>query len=274
MLHFRRHSDRSPKSASPGVAGLLALGAALASAQAQAQTEVPPTSPKEPMTFELVDTAGLCDDCTVVQASGRFVEGTGSDFWGFVARSRLRNTVVVVLDSTGGSLENAVTVGRGIRHLKAGTVVGRAVRKSGAVEIAPGRCTSACTMAFVGGTRRSVPEASIFGVHSWMPTNLADPPAGAPGKTQPFDRRAVQNIHTNNARYMAHLDHMGIDLRLMIRAFQTPFERLTRLHPLELKDYRVVTDESTIRVVPDRSRPVLVLPQPAPSGQATRGRRA
>lgn len=254
----------SPRTAALLAASLLCLG------PAAAQTEVPSTPPRSRMTFEVLDTAGICDDCLVVQGKGRIVDTTGSDFWGFIARNKMKKTIVLALHSPGGMMQDAMTVSSAIRKLNARTVVGLAVRKKNAVEIAPGVCLSACLMMFVGGTQRAVPPGSEFGVHAWMPSSLVDPKTGEDRKPRKLDRQAVQAFHAANARYMGHLDRMGVDLRIMVRVLQTPFERMTRLNAQELKDFKVVTGDEIARTEPGRSRPVLALPRPeAPAPPAT-----
>ncbi len=254
----------------------LLLAGILASAAA-AQSEVPSTPPRAPMTFEIVDTEGLCEDCVVVQAQGRVMQRTtGRDFWIFVARHRIRKTMIVMLHSSGGSMQDAMEIGSALRKLGAQTVVGRAVRKGATVEVAPASCLSACPMIFAGGLRRAVPTGSQLGVHSWMPSYLVDDDDEDFTKRHTLDRRAVQDIHASNARYMEHLDAMGIDLRLMTRIFRTPYERMDRLGPQDLRDYRLVTEEFPVRAEPGRTRPVLALPKPAgpPPAPAQAGRGA
>ena len=242
----------------------------LCAGSAAAQTEVPSTPPRARMTFEVVETAGLCDDCLVVQGKGRIVDGTGSDFWGFIARNKMKKTIVLALHSPGGLMQEAMTVSSAVRKLNARTVVGLAVRKKNVVEIAPGVCLSACLMMFAGGTQRAVPPGSEFGVHAWMPSSLIDPKTEEDRKPGKLDRQAVQALHAANARYMSHLDQMGIDLRIMVRVLQTPFERMTRLNAQELKDFKIITGDEVARAEPGRSRPVLALPRPpVPAPPAT-----
>jgi hypothetical protein len=262
----------TPMRALPIFRVLLPWAAVIATVPALAQTEVPSTPPRYGMTFELVDTAGLCDDCMVVQAQGRIDEETSSDFWRFLARNRLKKVVIVVLHSSGGLMKDASAVGSALRSLDARTVVGRAVRKGKAVEIAPGSCLSACPMIFVGGTRRAVPDRSQLGVHRWMPKDLVDRSEESDDKPPALDRDAVQSQHAATARYMEHLDRMGIDLRLIMRALQTPYESMRRLNRQELRELKVVTDDPLTATEPGRPRPVLVLPAPQrTTPQAKRG---
>jgi hypothetical protein len=211
------------------------------------------------MTFELVDTAGLCADCSVVQGNGRILDSTVDGFWALVRRHRPKGTVTVVLHSWGGSMENALRLGSAIRSVNARTIVGRAVRRGDAVEIAPGTCNSACTLAFAGGSRRAVPPGSAYGVHGWLPMALIEPSPEDARKPRTLDREAVQRLHADNARYMAYLDRMGVDVRVMMRALQTPYERMNRLSPQDLREFRVVTEDRLVERRPDRPRPALVL---------------
>lgn len=251
---------------------LLATAFVLSPGLTGAQTEVPSTPPRDRMTFGLIDTAGLCDNCSVVQAQGRIVPGTGRDFLAFLASNRLKPVVIVALHSSGGSMNDAMRVGSGLRTLNARVIVGRVLRKGSAVEIAPGSCLSACSFAFAGGSRRAVPERSELGVHSWMPTSLVDSAAEADRKPEAFDRKAVQDLHAATARYMDYIDRMGLDLRIVMRALQTPYEKMARLNRQELKEWKAVTEDALTRQEAGRERPVLDLnPGRSPSQAGARG---
>src|SRR5574338_114137 len=82
----------------------------------------------------------------------------------------------VYVNSPGGNLFAGMEIGRLLRRARANTVVGTVVadpsraavaRLAGraAVKVLPGHCYSACSLAFLGGVRRSVPLGSEYGVH-------------------------------------------------------------------------------------------------------------
>jgi hypothetical protein len=100
-----------------------------------------------------------------------------------------------------------------------------------------------------------------------MPAFLVEPKTPEDRKPRPFDRTAVRAMHLSSAAHMGHLDRMGVDLRVMIRLLQTPFERMRRLTAQELKDYRVTTSDELTRAEPGRHRQVLALPRSAPAAK-------
>ena len=86
------------------------------------------------------------------------------------ATARLERTIVrekigsavVYFDSPGGHLVEAMNLGRLIR--RRGYVTSVDARPTGGVQ-RPGRCYSACPIAFAGGVRRSLGTGSVLGVH-------------------------------------------------------------------------------------------------------------
>jgi hypothetical protein len=81
---------------------------------------------------------------------------------------------------------------------------------------------------------------------------LIEPSPEDARKPRTLDREAVQRLHADNARYMAYLDRMGVDVRVMMRALQTPYERMNRLSPQDLREFRVVTEGRLVEGRPDR----------------------
>ena len=158
-----------PKLSLAALAALLLL-CAPAAAQAQKTKD----DRRGDMTFTSVDVSPLCADCTVVQASGSFGEGTIGAFYSLVLRGGFKKNVYFIFDSPGGSMTAAIRLGELLRNLKVRTIVGRGFVRNGEVEVEPGRCASACVFAFLGGVTRSMPKNSRLGVHSWMPFTLLE----------------------------------------------------------------------------------------------------
>jgi hypothetical protein len=127
---------------------------------------------------------------------------------------------VVSLDSPGGSVDDALAIGRVLRALEVATRI-----EDGAV------CLSACPYAFVGGRARHVSEAARFGVHQHSFGTSTMIPAFL----------AVEDIQRGQAEVLAHLDAMGIDLRLMGPAMATPATEIYILTQDELRDWDVVS---------------------------------
>src|SRR5262249_11034077 len=81
-----------------------------------------------PMRFELRQQSGACsENCrTWISASGSITADTPKDFQAF-AQGRDLHGMLMALDSDGGSVLGAMSLGRAIRKLDIVTTVGRAV---------------------------------------------------------------------------------------------------------------------------------------------------
>ena len=127
---------------------------------------------------------------------------------------------LVTLDSPGGSVDDALTIGRTLRALGVEThLAGSAV------------CFSACPYIFVGGTERAVAPGGRLGVHQHSFGESTVLPAFL----------AVEDLQRGQAEVLAHLDAMGIDLRVMGPAMATPADEIYILAPDELDDWNLVT---------------------------------
>lgn len=128
---------------------------------------------------------------------------------------------VVAFDSPGGIVVDALEIGRALRDLGIETRLA-----DGAV------CLSACPYAFVGGTLRRVADTARLGVHQH-----------SFGQSQMLPVfLAVADIQRGQAEVLAHLDAMGVDLRLMGPAMATPAQEIYILSPQELRDWAVVSE--------------------------------
>jgi hypothetical protein len=218
------------------------------------------------MTFATVDASSLCADCTVVQASGSFGEGTVGAYYSFVLRGGFKKNVYFIFDSPGGSMTAAIRLGEILRNLKARTVVGRAFVRNGEIEVEPARCASACVFAFLGGATRSMPKNSRLGVHSWMPVTLLGEVGDKTKKTKPMvlDQSIVEALHRQTAIYLKYLQTMGVDLRLAVLILQTPYSSISWVSARDQSLWSMVTVDSSLSTPADRNWPVLFLPEAAP----------
>jgi hypothetical protein len=130
----------------------------------------------------------------------------------------------VVLDSPGGSVLDAIAIGRAIREAGFGTLV-----EAGSL------CASSCPLILAGGvTRNAAPDAAI-GVHQiYATTPVADAAALAlaAGNAMSEAQRATATI----TRYLIEVD---VDPALWIHALETPPDRLYYLTPQEVSAYRL-----------------------------------
>jgi hypothetical protein len=166
-----------------------------------------------PMTFELVSGGKL-------MATGTITPGISESFAAEVSRhgDYIRT---VVLNSPGGSVADALTMGRLIRERKFAT------------EVEAGKyCASSCPLVFAGGVERRAGDKATIGVHQ-----VAAIHSGVNGP--PRDEMSVaQNI---SARCQRYLGDMGISLQAWVHAMETPHDKLFVFKPDELKALNIVT---------------------------------
>jgi|SRR5208283_138360 len=98
-------------------------------------------------------------DFRFVYAEGPIVPGTAEEVVSFIQSKQVSAGAVVILNSPGGLVSEALELGRAIRAAGFDTEVGAKESVDG------GECYSACTLAFLGGVNRTIPEKAIFGVH-------------------------------------------------------------------------------------------------------------
>ena len=148
----------------------------------------------------------------------------------------------MVLNSPGGSVIDALAIGRLIRERKFAT------------EVEAGKyCTSSCPLVFAGGVERRAGERAAIGVHQAASITSAN---GGP----PRDEMSIaQNV---SARCQRYLGEMGVSLQVWVHAMETPHDRMFVFKPDELKSFNLVTAAA--------SGPV-VAPAP-PSSPATKAR--
>lgn len=128
---------------------------------------------------------------------------------------------IVTLQSTGGSVQDALAIGKRLRQDAANTQV-----------TAGNVCLSACPYLFAAGTERQAHKDAYIGVHQhYFGENIALPAF-----------LAVEDIQRGQGEVMGYLDDMGIDLRLMQPALLTPPEDIYVLTPDELTKYNLATE--------------------------------
>lgn len=165
-----------------------------------------------PMGFELVGGGRLL-------ATGTIAPGTAEAFAAEIAK-RGDYVKTVVLNSPGGSVSDALAIGRLIRERKLAT------------EIEAGKyCASSCPLAFAGGVERRVGDKAAVGVHQVFALTRA----GAAPRDEMSDAQRI------SARCQRYLADMGIDLEVWVHAMETPKDRLFIFTPEELKTFRLVS---------------------------------
>jgi hypothetical protein len=175
-----------------------------------------------PMTFELVGGGRL-------MATGTITPGISEAFAAEVSK-RSDYIKTVVLNSPGGSVSDALTMGRLIRESKFAT------------EVEAGKyCASSCPLMFAGGVERRVGDKAAIGVHQVAALGSAS--AGLPRN----EMSVAQNI---SARCQRYLGDMGVNLQAWVHAMETPHDRLFIFKPDELKSLNIVTAPAPVAPAP------------------------
>jgi len=131
----------------------------------------------------------------------------------------------VALDSPGGSVEDALAIGKLIRD------------KEFATSIAPGAfCASSCPLIFAGGKKRLASAKSAIGVHQIY----AEVPANASEKETPAE--AMSDAQRTTAEISRYLSGMGVDPSLWLDALETPPHLLHYFSTAEMTDLKLVTN--------------------------------
>jgi hypothetical protein len=166
-----------------------------------------------PMTFELVSGGKL-------MATGTIAPGISEAFATEIGK-RGDYIKTVVLNSPGGSVTDALVMGRLIREKKFAT------------EVEAGKyCASSCPLVFAGGVERRAGDKATIGVHQVAAIRSAN--GGPPG-----DEMSV--AQTISARCQRYLGDMGISLQAWVHAMETPHDMLFVFKPDELKALNFVT---------------------------------
>jgi hypothetical protein len=176
----------------------------------------------KPMTFELVGGGKL-------MATGTITPGSSESFATEVGRHG-EYVRTVVLNSPGGSVTDALAMGRLIRQRKFAT------------EVEAGKyCVSSCPLVFAGGVERRAGDGATIGVHQ---VAAIRPAANGP----PRDEMSLaQNI---SARCQRYLGEMGVSLQVWVHAMETPHDKLFVFKPDELKSLNMVTAVAAPAPVP------------------------
>jgi hypothetical protein len=192
----------------------------------------------KPMTFELVGGGRL-------MATGTITPGLSEAFAAEVGK-RGDYIKTVVLNSPGGSVTDALAMGRLIRERKFAT------------EVEAGKyCVSSCPLLFAGGVERRAGDKAAIGVHQVAAT-------GSANNAAPRDEMDVaQRI---SARCQRYLGAMGINLQVWVHAMETPQDKLFIFKPDELRSLNIVTTSATPVASPTPTAPAP--PPPAPKARS------
>src|ERR1700680_1575369 len=167
-------------------------------------------------------------------ATGTITPETSQDF---AAETERHGEYIktVVLNSPGGSVTDALAMGRLIRE------------KRFATEVEAGKyCVSSCPLVFAGGVDRRAGEKTTIGVHQMtaMPSAANGPPRD--------EMSVAQDI---SARCQRYLGDMGVSLQVWVHAMETPHDRLFVFKTDELKSLNLVTAAAVAPVNSSKTLP-------------------
>ncbi|KGT75731.1 hypothetical protein JEY40_27605 [Bradyrhizobium japonicum] len=256
--------------------GAAALGAALFGAVATTGTTAHAGAALEerklPMKFNWV----ACDpNCRGwVSAVGIITADTPRDFEEF-SRGRQLGGATVVLDSSGGSVNDAITLGRRFRNLGLSTTVGISVQNRSGQSARPtvaseAYCESMCVFLLLAGKKRYVPEAAHVRVHQIWMGDRADDAKAASYSAQ--DLMIVERDIGRLAKYTFDMGGAGDLLSLALSV--PPWEDLHELDAGELKLTNLVTTNLVADVLPHVDVTAPAVAELAPKTQARFGAEA
>jgi hypothetical protein len=184
---------------------------------------------RAPMTFDLEGDGRLL-------AVGTIEAGTARAFADEIAK-RGSYVKTVVLHSPGGSVRDAVEMGRLIRDKKFATAV-----EDGSY------CASSCPLVFAGGAERIAGSKAAVGVHQVFVAS--DKPISSDD--------SVESAQRISALCQKYLRDMGVDLQVWLHAMETPkaelyYFKLEELLALKLATAHDGTRKHTAAAARDRS---------------------
>jgi hypothetical protein len=226
-----------------------------------------------------------------IAAQGVIVPGTAKRFRKIV-RELGERKLPIFIDSGGGSMKDALELGRLIRANGLTVAVTRTVflpcepadaacRKArtggelrGVAQATVSKCASACALVLSGGTRRLVGLGAVVGVHQasmiirkyevWTRRSFGVPVETRKTLLSSQKVAAGRGSYASVGRYLAE---MGISDVVMSLILDTPSDRIRWLAPWEAQATRLATDYiNGEQLATGAPTPVSFPPPPAPLG--------
>ena len=203
---------------------------------------------KQPMRFSWVACQPNCRGW--VSAVGVVTSDSPKDFDEF-ARGHELHGATIVLDSSGGSVNDSITLGRRWRDLGLATTVGTSIQNHTAqgdrARVVPeAYCESMCVYLLLSGKARYVPGAAHVRVHQiWMGDRADDAKAAS---YTAHDLMIVERDIGRLAKYTFDMGGAGDLLSLSLNV--PPWEDLHELSRAELRLTNLVTTDAVAEVLP------------------------
>jgi len=219
-----------------------------------------PEGRQQPMKFSWVACQPDCRGW--VSAVGIVTENTPRDFDEF-SRGRQLGGTTIVLDSSGGSVNDAIALGRRWRNLGVLTTVGISAQTN-TEQSAPANmahaafCESMCVFLLLSGKTRYVPEAAHIRVHQiWLGDRVTD------AKTATYsadDLTLVERDIGRLAKYTFDMGGTGDLLSLSLNV--PPWKDLHELSREELRRTNLVTTDTIDQPGEPKAAVVALTPKP------------
>ena len=216
---------------------------------------------KLPMKFSWVACQPNCGGW--ISAVGIVTADTPRDFDEF-ARGRQLGGATIVLDSSGGSVNDAIALGRRWRNLEALTTVGTSVQTNTArgapAGIAPmAYCESMCVFLLLSGKTRYVPQTAHVRVHQiWIGDRAGNAKAGT------YSADDLMIVERDIGRLAKYTFDMGGAGDLLSLSLNVPlWEDLHELSREELRLTNLVTADMVAEPGSPNAEVVELTPKPA-----------
>jgi hypothetical protein len=203
----------------------------------------------------------------LIAAVGVITSDTPREFAEFANGRDLKGSTIV-LDSSGGSVLDAIKLGQQWRDLDVMTSVGivTTTQTSARVssEVFPGGyCESMCVFLLLSGKTRYVPEGAHVRVHQiWMGDRAED------AKAANYVAQDVMIIERDVGRLAKYAFEMGATGDLLALALSVPpWEPLHELTAAELRQTNLVTDDMVAHAGPDATNTVADVQADVQSGK-------
>ncbi|CAN5420731.1 hypothetical protein BH11PSE4_BH11PSE4_09650 [soil metagenome] len=231
----------------------MALAGLMASLGTSANAGMALEERKLPMRFTWIACEPNCGGW--IAAVGVVTGDTPKDFDEF-SRSRDLAGATIVLDSSGGSVNDAIRMGRRWRKLGLATTVGTTFETQTPTGFEQGvapqaYCESMCVFLLLSGKTRYVPQQAHVRVHQIWMGDRADDPKAASYTAQ--DMMIVERDIGRLAKYTFDMGATGDLLSLSLNV--PPWEELHELSAAELQLTNLVTTETVTDVLPRARMP-------------------
>ena len=159
--------------------------------------------------------------------TGTILPGSAATFAGRGRVLSPNTSKTVALDSPGGSVTDALEMGRLIRE------------KGFATSVAAGSlCASSCPLVFAGGKERVAAPGAAIAVHQIY---AATPSEATMASRLAAAGNAMSDAQTMTAEISRYLIEMGVDPEVWLRALETPPDRLSYFSPDDLIRLKLAT---------------------------------